>query len=770
MITAFDIEKFGSFNDFNWSSDIGNYNSGDWRNTFQKINIIYGRNYSGKTTLSRILGCLQNKELHKDYQNSSFKIIINKKVLTEKDLQNDYNIHIYNSDFVKKNLKWFYDKEGIITPFTIIGKENIEIQKQIDELNEEIVKAQNKFDKSKEKVEIQSNKIKEKENKLTQNLTDEARNIKHASAYYNQVTYDRSKLKNKLSKLTLPVTLLSEDEIIKQKKIIMDSNKEKLNLMNRIELPNVDSIEKLNDLLQKKITINNPIIELLNDSCLEKWVREGKTLNKGRETCAFCGSPLNKNIWEKINNHFNDESEKLIIELEGFEKYITRLENEILSLKLINSNDIMAFLKEKLEEKVNIFCTCKEKLLVYYKTIYKVINEKKEKITDDFKIEYISFVKINNIISDINELIKEHNNYCENIEQKKQNARNTLLDNKEKEIFKNLKYTETCGEITEEKETLKKIDKEFIKEKENLEKLKQKKEDCEKKLKSETRSCELINKYLNDFFGRDDLELRFSENFGKKGFSIYRQKNLAKNLSEGEARLISFCYFLAQISDFENDENLILWIDDPISSLDNNQIYHTFGMISSIVLKYKYKQIFISTHNLDFLRCLTQLPKPDSASHINYFLVERVMRKNDCTSRIIKMPEYLKKFTTEFHYLFSLIYKMNKNTEDSLANNYSQIYNLPNNIRKFLEYYIFYRYPNNDKPLNNLQKIFSQEEYYMINRLINDSSHLKYIDKGWHPVDIPNVKDICKIIIEKMKELDNEQFKALENAINGKFN
>ena len=92
-------------------------------------------------------------------------------------------------------------------------------------------------------------------------------------------------------------------------------------------------------------------------------------------------------------------------------------------------------------------------------------------------------------------------------------------------------------------------------------------------------------------------------------FTIHREGVVANNLSEGECSLISFCYFVAKMEDELKDETnsskLIIYIDDPISSLDSNHIFFMFSLIESIIAKpKKYGQLFISTHNLDFLKYL----------------------------------------------------------------------------------------------------------------------------------------------------------------------
>lgn len=89
-------------------------------------------------------------------------------------------------------------------------------------------------------------------------------------------------------------------------------------------------------------------------------------------------------------------------------------------------------------------------------------------------------------------------------------------------------------------------------------------------------------------------------------FDVYRKDEKAFNLSEGERNLVAFAYFIAKLEDVDTiNEQPIIWIDDPISSLDSNHVFFIFSLIDQqIVSCRKGKQVFISTHNLDFLRYL----------------------------------------------------------------------------------------------------------------------------------------------------------------------
>ena len=63
-----------------------------------------------------------------------------------------------------------------------------------------------------------------------------------------------------------------------------------------------------------------------------------------------------------------------------------------------------------------------------------------------------------------------------------------------------------------------------------------------------------------------------------------RNGQSAYNLSEGECSLIAFCYFMAKLEEPESKgKEMIIYIDDPISSLDGNHIFFMFSLIESLI-------------------------------------------------------------------------------------------------------------------------------------------------------------------------------------------
>lgn len=132
MITKIDIERFGLFSNYCWKQHIGTENN----HIFSKMNIIYGRNYSGKTTLSRIFRCIEMKQLHNNYHNGIFAITTDNSTITNTNLVCSDKVKVYNTDFVRENLSWLSNEEGDIKPFTLLGSNNVKAEKRITEINE----------------------------------------------------------------------------------------------------------------------------------------------------------------------------------------------------------------------------------------------------------------------------------------------------------------------------------------------------------------------------------------------------------------------------------------------------------------------------------------------------------------------------------------------------------------------------------------------------------------------------------------------------------
>ena len=130
------------------------------------------------------------------------------------------------------------------------------------------------------------------------------------------------------------------------------------------------------------------------------------------------------------------------------------------------------------------------------------------------------------------------------------------------------------------------------------------------------------------------------------------------------------------------------------------------------------------------------------------------------------MPDYLRDYITEFNYLFHQIYKC---TEIENANEEHEcFYNFGNNLRKFLEAYLFYKYPVH-QPIKDKLSLFFVEDQAAIdltNRLDNELSHLEEIfDRSMRPIEIPEIPKLATYVLKKIEEKDPTQYDALMKSI-----
>ena len=780
MIKDIDIEKFGLFNSYLWNPNI------DGGEPFKKLNIIYGRNYSGKTTLSRIFRCVEKAELHKHYTDGKFTIrCVNDNTITHNNLQYTKQIRVYNEDFVKENLSWLHKEDGSIEPFAILGSKNIELESKIKNIEDLLGSIPDKkglsfeiFEKN-DALKQQQNLLEKKEGSLNNALKTKANNeIKTDSNLFvitnEKRTYqtadirrDIERVRNDLEKYILP-----KESIEAKRKQLSEEAKNPIDKIREAK-PNFEKFYvKTKDLLSRVIKPNQPLTDLLNDSLLQTWVREGIDKHKDkRERCGFCDGVLPQELWTKLDAHFSKESEDLRGEVLNEMKVLDDAKQRLNSFLTLKKEDFYSSFYPEFNDFQTRWNITTDN---YLKNIDILKNELSKREQDIFKVIYLEEIRdisseIVALIMEINFLINENNLKTSNLTKDLQKIRSNLRHSVVANFINTISFFEQENKIKELKGEVEKLIVNQTNSQKKIETLREQKRQLETEAKDESRGAELVNQHLSQFFGHDELKLVAVGNAPNLKFKITRDNIEVNNLSEGECSLIAFCYFIAKIEDELTNDKPIIYIDDPISSLDNNHIFFMFNLIESVLAKpKKYTQLFISTHNLDFLKCLKRLTSPENDG-VKHFLIERRQKQNDKKSFLIPMPKHLKDYVTEFNYLFSEIYKIYEdvsgNREDDINNSYNQFYNLPNNLRKFLEYYLFYKFPNNKNPLDNLDKLFDNNTPSLIKRVINEHSHLTYIDRGWKPIDVNEAIDCVKVIMDKIKEKDLQQFEALVQSV-----
>lgn len=802
MINQIDIASFGSFQGLEWKKAVRD--SGKNVKPFQRLNILYGRNYSGKTTLSRVFRALETRKLPLNYVGSSFTVYGEKGNVAHTGLAgHNYDVRVYNRDFVTENLSFLVNQEigGVIKTFAIVGEQNKEIDDAITAIEAKLGSVEGKAglrfeleakrkerDRTKSAYTTASNEL---DDKLRSHAAEK---IKKNPIFLSPV-YNIEHIRRDIATACKPgfVTLTAEEQAGRIKLLKQEALPDITDTL--VVALKLDSLMATAEpLLSKTITPTKAIEELLKDSALQLWVKQGMGHHREmRSTCAFCRQDLPQDIWQVLDEHFSKESGELETSLDAA---ITSVTNEIGTIAGLNTFTGAQFYTDERTAFEVSSKALSQALAVYKKdleALKKSLESRKSNLFQPIALTTPSHdaKEIARHVADINALIATSNGKTVTLEKDKTAARDALRLADVLAFADAITYDKELGRIATLKTTSDTAGTAFTVAEKEIRDAEAEVQGLRVKQKDERKGADRVNALLNNFFGHDGIKLETRDGADKATvkFEITRNGKSAYNLSEGECSLIAFCYFIAKLDDPESKgKDLIIYIDDPISSLDGNHIFFMFSLIESLITKpvkkpdgsnsYRYKQLFISTHNLDFLKYLKRLSIPmkklpaaegvkaKSVSDHEHFMIER----NGTSSHIVLMPSYLKDYITEFHYLFHQIYKC-KN-QAAAAENHEPFFGFGNNLRKFLEAFLFFKFPYHDDKndsFERIKKFFGEEEdtaVALVNRLNNEFSHLEAVpDRGFKPVEIPEIAKVANYVLEKIYASDKVQYNALLKSI-----
>ncbi len=161
-------------------------------------------------------------------------------------------------------------------------------------------------------------------------------------------------------------------------------------------------------------------------------------------------------------------------------------------------------------------------------------------------------------------------------------------------------------------------------------------------------------------------------------------------LSDGEKTTLAFAYFLVRLKLFykkKDLKNLVVVIDDPISSLDEQRIYNTTCLVAKInqeLAREKLSneenkaQVFVLTHNHTFMARLINM----IGKHARYFQLER----HQGQLKIVCKDKANGYFDTFYLLLFKEVYEFAK--RETVQDDFNEAINYGNKVRILLESFL----------------------------------------------------------------------------------
>lgn len=740
-----EIKNLGIFQHYRWNRSIPE---------FARFNIVYGWNGSGKTTLSQLFSSFNSGEL-KEFPNLKYKIETEEGEYTNKRPYNK-QIRVFNRHYISENIDVLAGKAN---PIYILGEKNKKLAEQIrnDEKTLRGDPEQPDVLGKIQELDTKTRKLDDRQSEKGALFTSVAKSIKINTSGAPTRNYRKNNAEDDYKSLNSP-QLLSDEEIKQYLATLEQQEKETQNELDSSHIKK-EATQIVDDatLLMER-TVETAVIEKLkNNPSISTWVEDGYKLHKENEfaDCQFCNQHLPKKRIEDIAGHFNDADKKLKDDIDNLVVRTDELRSLIENLAAIDRANLYAELQEEYLSKIAEFNRAKQNLLSDIQKFKQKLENKKLHTTNSLKLTRdFDTNEIVGVTDEINTIIKQHNKKSNNFNEAKKNAGIELKKHYLSERYDDVEKLKTeIAEISEEVDLLQNGDP-HNPDDVGIIKIQKRIKENKKRISTAGIACDEINAKLKTFLGRKELVFDVEEN----GYSLKRNGKTAKNLSEGEKTAIAFVYFIISLKDQDFNSNTgIVVIDDPISSLDSNSLFQAFAVLKNAVQD--ISQVFIFTHNFDFLQLLLNWLKGDGSVKKKYFMIKS---QNDDEAReatLDTLDKLLIEYSSEYQYLFKILY--NFPSDGTIVS----VYNIPNIARKVLEYFLMIMVPDNSNPFIKLKEIeFDKDKKTAIYKFTNDQSHMT--GKGFNPSLVPEAQNTVTYLLEMIDYAFPKHYQILEKSIN----
>jgi len=672
-----EIKNIDAFDFFTWLGD-----------DLKKHNLIYGWNSSGKTTISRMFNFLERKTIHiPDLTSIKFSIQTDAGIIKQNDLTSHaLNLRVFNEDFIEENLLF---EESQAKKIVMIGKENIEIKKEIDRIEADYRTKQNNIEvleKEQERLPKLDKILSEAGSQVPQHFTNTPLGGK---AYYGR-NYDKSNVEKRLesgtiSEENLASLIIGDQADINAKMDVIKSEKKEIKL-NVMMIPDFSELfDSANRLLGTAIKIKD-IKELKDDKYLRDWIEEGYKLHRDRSLaeCQFCKNTIPDGLLTHFRSFFTDELQEAKKKIDDSIALLGNSTYTDVTFNLESSDLFLESIKEYTVSK-NQLAEQAQKIEGAINLLTKKLKDKKDNLHDNTKrysiVEYPKFAveQANVNLKKIENIVIKHNKKVAAIPEEVNKTAESIELHIIALALSNRQYFPTKKESD-------RLKKEVVQLKSERDKLVVQIKIKKALLYNASDAEDKINVILKDFFGDSHIYLEATESEDDEVRYILKRRNKdAKHLSEGEESVLALVYFLIKLEEDGCDkENCLIIIDDPVDSQDSIFLFRTAGLVKRKLKK--VGQLLVFTHNFEFFNLMRDWflsqHKDDSSMYLISYDREAVRQE----VKIENLPELLKEYKSEYQYLFCRLYQFAndiKHLDEPLVANIA---------RKVLEYFAGFKW------------------------------------------------------------------------------
>ncbi len=729
---------------------------------FAPRTLIYGFNGSGKTTLSRVFSSIQRTELEERLPaETTFKVEASDgAATTQKPISNLFgkNLLVFNSDFVSRNFEWDSSSTNGIA---YLSEKKVEARREFDELTPKVAASQ-------QATKAKKGKKGEAERAFSSFKTKVARSIREvaSSSAYTQ-SYDARKIQGHYSKASFgPEKVLSHEDLKKNQALL--SQRDPLPLLSFSPiLPDglADWFRTSLGLLSQQIsTIAQSEFEENSDAL--RWVEEGLHYHEGQglSNCLLCGSAFSRERRDQLKELFDKSWTEALRTLEqakdkGREHQVNlrELYSSIPKETEISADERSEFASQKVaaENAITQLGLSVGELLKGLEV--RVANPTKEVSTSgklnsfDMDDWLRGYEEIQQALSGV---VTRHNEAFRTFSTLQGDAFSAIeghvLATNQSEWNDLLKAVDdTKAELQEAQETERTLSNRQLA--------------LQNDLQDHGVGADKMNELIWAYLGHKELRLVAEEG----GYKIIRPNgDPATELSEGERTAVSFCYFLTQLqAEGRNLKELVLVIDDPISSLDTAARTYAYSLMTRMTKK--CAQVVVLTHNTSFMNMVkrefqTLQRRKDGEQYMALLSLDCRSPGDgvDRTTTLVEMPNLLVKYDSEYHYLFSLV----RDAAESQSTDY--LYLLPNATRKLLEMFSTFCSPGQSSFAGALgdhhDKVKDKLDVRALERLVQIESHGTITGLGSLPdLTLEEALRAAESAIKFIQEVGKDHYKKM---------
>ena len=617
---------------------------------FRRFNLVYGFNGSGKSTLSRIFASLQAGTMSGLLpEGSVFEVDMQDgSTYPSKNLSGlEKTVCVFNDDFIGEHLQW---EKGLAKSIFYISKEQADVAEQLRAAEASLP--------LREEAKESAEKLRKERDKTFKTYCTERAKVVHGALQLGSRKFEAPQLKSDYENIPYDEkSLLGADNIkTLQGFIRLAAPPPPLAKVN-LTSDNLAIVEKARVLAEA--SIGKVVLEELEQHpAMVPWIKQGHDYHakNGLDACLLCGSDFTSARKDQLAAALDDKIASLMTELQTVERNGTRASEELDSAfrSCPKATELDLSLQADYGAAQEKFAEAAARAKQLLTKAAKAISARLQKPTTPIAHQLpdagevqTTFDTLSAALKDVNTAIDKHNKAAGDFNARQDAARLSLKKHYLSEGATD--YTSLRKAVADGERDISNLEvevRDLIAQIAGL----------SSKLHEHGPAAEKLTKLVRAYLGHGELTVIAAN----EGYELHRNGNLVKGApSEGEKTAIALCYFLCTLeSEGRNIKDLIVVIDDPISSLDTKAMNYACALVRSRLEG--AAQVIVLTHNQ---HCMNEFKKAwknrayprnkdtDPTATLLFLDVVLSAAQGTRTSNLVEMSALLREYDSEYHFL-----------------------------------------------------------------------------------------------------------------------